>query len=79
MPRSVPTPLEPTRVAVSVDSCWTAPTATPVYVSAQVGYGKVLDSIILYLQAIYSQQGRRDTPLQSCFIIEKKQPFISSC
>ena len=34
--RFVPTPLEPTRVAVSVGSSWTAPTVTPVYVRAQV-------------------------------------------
>ena len=63
MLRSVPTPLEPTRVAVSVDSCWTAPTATPVYVSAQVGYGKFLDSIILYLQAIFLNKEEETNPL----------------
>ena len=34
--RFVPTLLEPTLVAVSVDSSWTAPTVTPVYVRAQV-------------------------------------------
>ena len=38
--RFVPTPLEPTLVAVSVDSSWTAPTVTPVYVRAQVCNGK---------------------------------------
>ena len=62
MPRSVPTPLEPTRVAVSVDSCWTAPTVTLVYVSAQVGNGKFLDSIILYLQAIFLYREKETNP-----------------
>ena len=66
--RFVPTPLEPTLVAVSVDSSWTAPTVTLVYVSSQVCNGK----FPLFVSYIFSTEKKRHY-LQSCFNKKIKQ------